>query len=235
MFDCLVASHPHVNSRHLLSGGGTSLTLHVLAVAGVLYVSSQEGSAGRAVRFDTTMVFITPTGHEPDKPESPKPVPVTSLTQLKGFQTIVAPTNIPTELPPIDLNERFDPRDYSGVGVEGGLATGMELPGLPGPADGQVYAVDLVTEQPERLAGPVPGFPPLLKQAGIQGRVMLEAVVDTLGRVEPGSIRIVSSPNPMFDAPSTAALRQTVFRPARVNGRAVRVLITMPFDFVIRG
>jgi TonB family protein len=183
------------------------------------------------MRVDTTMVFITPATRQPEKPEPPKQVPITSLTQLKGFQTLVAPSDIPATLPPIDLRERFDPRDYSGTGVEGGSGAGIVLPGADA---GQVYAVALVTEQPDRLAGPIPAYPPILKQAGIQGRVTLEAVVDTAGRVEPGSVRVVSSPNPLFDPPSVAALRATLFRPARVNGRAVRVLIKLPFDFVIR-
>ncbi len=233
MLDRLVASQPYFNPLHVLTGGGYSVALHALALASAVYVTSRAGPSGMGVTTDTTMVFITPATRQPDKPEPPKQMPITSLSQLKGFQTIVAPTDIPANIPAIDFTERFDPRDYSGIGVEGGMATGIDLPGI-GPDAGQVYAINLVTEQPDRLAGPVPVYPAMLKQAGIEGRVMLQAVVDSAGRVEPASIRVLASPNPGFDAVSVAALRETVFRPARVNGRAVRVLIKIPFDFVIR-
>ncbi|HEY6947272.1 MAG TPA: hypothetical protein VI297_00540 [Gemmatimonadales bacterium] len=44
----------------------------------------------------------------------------------KGFQTVVAPTDIPTTMPPVNLHERpFDPRNYTGRGMEGGVAYGV--------------------------------------------------------------------------------------------------------------
>jgi hypothetical protein len=64
---------------------------------------------------------------------------------------------------------------------------------------------------------------------------MLEAVVDTLGHVEPGSIVVVATAHPGFVAPAQQALRASLFRPARVRGTAVRVRVRMTFDFVVRG
>src|SRR5207249_4440573 len=83
----------------------------------------------------------------------------------------------------------------------------------------------IVDEQPVLLAGPVPTYPDLLRQAGIQGRVVLAAVVDTLGRIEPRSFTVVSATHPGFVAPAQQALAASVFRPARMRGRAVRVRV----------
>ncbi len=61
-----------------------------------------------------------------------------------------------------------------------------------------MYAEALVEERPELLSAPPPIYRQLLKQAGIQGRVILHAIVDTTGRVEPASVRIIKSPSPAF-------------------------------------
>ena len=53
------------------------------------------------------------------------------------------------------------------------------------------------------------------------------------GHVENNSIKILQTPNPGFNASVIDALRRSVFRPARVHGRAVRIMIDIPFDFKI--
>jgi protein TonB len=90
-------------------------------------------------------------------------------------------------------------------------------------------------ERPEILAGPLPVYPDLLRQAGIQGQVLLEALIDSTGRVLVASISVVSATNPGFVDPARQALIATLFRPARVNGRAVSMLVRVPFAFSIRG
>ena len=53
---------------------------------------------------------------------------------------------------------------------------------------------------------------------------MLEYVVDTLGRVEP-AIRVVQAAHRELVEPAKEMLRSARYRPARVHGRAVRVLL----------
>jgi len=61
--------------------------------------------------------------------------------------------------------------------------------------------------------------------------VIVTVVVDTLGLAENGSVRIVRSDNPGFDASALATVRGAQFRPARMYGRAVRVLVQVPVVF----
>jgi len=63
-----------------------------------------------------------------------------------------------------------------------------------------------------------------LRARGVRGDVVLEYVVDTLGRVEPG-IRVVSSARSELIAPAKAAIGALRYRPGRVRGRPVRVLL----------
>ena len=94
-----------------------------------------------------------------------------------------------------------------------------------------VYPAALVQDAPELLAAPAPEYPSLLRSAGVQGQVIVAAVVDTLGRAESGSVRIVLSDNRGFDRPALATVQAARFRPARMYGRAVRVLVQIPVVF----
>ncbi len=103
------------------------------------------------------------------------------------------------------------------------------------PTGNEVFMEAIVEEKPSVLSGPQPQYPELLRQAGIQGRVMVQAIIDTSGRAEPPSLKVISSPNPGFDQPAKTYVLKALFRPARVHGRAVRVLINIPIDFKITG
>src|SRR3989454_557867 len=110
------------------------------------------------------MVFMD----QPKQEKPPEQQPVQLDVPLKGFQTVVAPDVIPTNIPPVNLQEHFDPKDYSGTGVEGGVATGMV------PTGNEVFMEAIVEGKPAVLSGPQLQFPELLRQAQIQGRVRSE-------------------------------------------------------------
>jgi len=111
---------------------------------------------------------------------------------------------------------------------------GSLLPPGTGGGDADIFDSAVTDEPPMLLSAPVPAYPPLLRQAGIQGWVTVLAVVDTMGRAEVASLRVVNSPNPGFDRPALDCLRRALFRPGRVHGRAVRVLVSVPLHFTLR-
>jgi protein TonB len=225
VFDHLIESNRKPNKKGAFGLGFVSLIGHSLVVLGAVIATLTAGEKEEETTLDTAMVFLNQ--EEQKKPEEQPPV--LEVPQLKGFQTVVAPTDIPTNIPPINLQDRFDPKDYTGTGVEGGIGTGIV------PSSDQVYMESVVEERPELLSGPQPVYPDLLRQAGVQGRVIVQAIIDTTGRAEPPSVKIVQSPNPGFDQPAKQAVLRALFRPARVHGRAVRVLVNIPYDFKITG
>ena len=97
----------------------------------------------------------------------------------------------------------------------------------------QVYAEVAVDERAEIVSAPPLEYPLALRHAGLQGRVTVQAVIDTLGRAEPASVKVVARPNTAFDESARAYVLHAMFRPARVKGRAVRVLITVPVNYRI--
>jgi len=88
-----------------------------------------------------------------------------------------------------------------------------------------------VDSGPNVIYCPPPEYPPSLHASGVQGRVRLELVVDTLGRPEPATVRAVTSPNDSLSSAAVTAMQSCLFTPARIGGRAVRVLIQIPIDF----
>ena len=94
--------------------------------------------------------------------------------------------------------------------------------------------VAFVEEPPVLLDHPVPGYPELMRRAGIEGRVVVEAVIDTLGRAERGSLRIVSSTHGLFVPEASALVLGSRYRPARFGGKPVRVRVRVPVDFTLR-
>ncbi len=116
-----------------------------------------------------------------------------------------------------------------------GPGGGVDMPLDPGATDGGALLPEsLVQERPELLAGPTPVYPPALRDAGAEGIVVVQVVVDTLGRPEPGSARIVQHAAPGFEASAVSAILAARFRPARVWGRGVRVLVQVPVEFRLR-
>lgn len=76
-------------------------------------------------------------------------------------------------------------------------------------------------------------FPPPLFAAGVRGLVIAEFVVDTAGRVEDGTVGIVSSTAPLFTEAVRVALESASYMPAVKNGRRVRQLVQQPFEFSV--
>jgi len=225
MFETLIESGRTSDRKKSIGVGLVSLVIHAAVITGAVIATLSVGRDDTAVRVDTTLVYL-PQPQQPQPQKPPPQQPVRLDTPLRGFQTVVAPTEIPSNIPPVNLQEKFNPKDYSGVGVEGGVAAGV----VP---TGEVYLEAIVEQRPALLSAPDVRYPELLRQAGIQGRVVIQAIIDTTGRAEPNSIKIVRSPNPGFDEASRNWMLRALFRPARVHGRAVRVLVEMPIDYRI--
>jgi len=97
-------------------------------------------------------------------------------------------------------------------------------------ADRDVRTESMVDERPMFLSGPPLEYPNLLRQAGIQGRVLVRAIIDTTGRAEPASVQVIESPHPGLNQVARNFVLQAHFRHGRFRGRAVRVLITFPVN-----
>ncbi len=84
---------------------------------------------------------------------------------------------------------------------------------------------------PELLWAPTLAYPLAARTAGRQGRVFVKFVLDTTGRVDLATLTVLLSDGADFEASVRALLARAEYRPARVYGQAVRVVIQQPFTF----
>ena len=90
--------------------------------------------------------------------------------------------------------------------------------------------------QVEKQATPLPGnaqpaYPEMLKAAGVQGEVLAQFVVDTTGRPEMSTFKVLKSSHDLFTISVKNALVSMRFHPAEIAGRKVRQIVQMPFVF----
>lgn len=243
MFDVLVASAAH---REVRAGSvTTSMITHALLIMLGVIVSRSALENPPVTAADPAMLLFVPKPPPPPEPEVKPETPAVTLVVAepppKGFQTVVAPRDIPDVIPPVDLTQRpLDPRDFTGRGIEGGLASGVvggtgtvDLEG--GPDLSAIYEAttrDDRFEQAIVVFQPAPKYPTALAAAGIEGKVAVEFVIDTAGKVERGSIRVLQSSHQAFETAAREAMTAAVFRPARLSNHPVRQLTRQSIRFV---
>jgi TonB family protein len=95
---------------------------------------------------------------------------------------------------------------------------------------GLVYVSGSVDESPRRLSGPPVDYPRSLLLRHVQGRVQLAAIVDTTGRVEPPSVKVLSTPDSGLNEAVKQMMLASQFSVGRFRGNAVRVMVEMAVE-----
>ena len=110
---------------------------------------------------------------------------------------------------------------------------GGAMAGLSPAASGTFF--EFQVEQPVHYASgsATPRYPSILKQAGVEGEVLASFVVDTMGRADVGSYKVLKTTHELFSNAVRDALPNMTFVPAMIRGRKVRQLVQTPFVFGI--
>jgi len=212
-----------------------------------LSVAAHTAIMGLVTAFTVPKPRVTHTPPEvvrvaiaPDRPEPTRTVAHRSFAgkpigpALNHIDIRLPQPVMSTELPTIDvakgpsLDSMIAGGTSSGGGGHGGIGR-LDLTEDPGGSEwrGTDALMRVVTQVKPR-------YPESLRLAAIDGRVLVQFKVDTLGTVDPGSVRILSSTHELFSGAVREALRGFRFRPAEVHGHRVAALAEMPFEFSIR-
>jgi protein TonB len=236
MFNNLIESKARKDKR----AGGTvlSVVLHSAVILLAVYATASAGLEAEKDRQENIKFIETPKAKEVEvkKEEPPPPEKIAVIPPPKGFQVLRAPVEIPIEIPKIDLSRRVtNEEDFSGKGVAGGTATGV-VGGRPiDLTNNQTYFSFQVEKQVEPIASTQQvAFPEALRSSGVGGEVSAQFVVDTLGRIENGSFKVLKATNDMFASAVRSHLPRMRFYPAEVGGRKVRQLVQQGFVFNIQ-
>jgi protein TonB len=237
VFENLIESNKKPSQT--LTQSAVSMFVHVGLIVGAIKATQSAGEVIRDIVVDTSMVFLKPPETPPPPPEKiPDNVVVSANPPPQGFQVVTPPDNIPTEIPPVNLNERFDPKDFTGKGVEGGIAAGIAGGTGPVPTiEGEVFLAAEVDETPtvENPAACQGKFPPMMMSAGIPGKVVMQFVVNTDGKVDPSTVKITSSTHKAFEEPARQGITSAgcTFKVGKSHGSPVRVLVQQAVSFKV--
>jgi periplasmic protein TonB len=238
MFDELLASRPR--RQRPLGGTIASVTGHaaLILLAVQATASTREASARPEQPPDVIYQRLadddpSPTARGPaSRPAAGRPT-VPSMPR-EPFQS---PVEIPVGLPPIDpAAPVVDALDFRASSGSTGVAGNGDANVSGGAGAGGAFLPGAV-ERPALLApgSPPPRYPEPLRRAAVGGRVVVRFVIDTLGRAEMGTVRVLDSDHELFARAVRAILPAYRFIPAETGGRKVRMWVDMPFVFEMDG
>lgn len=218
-------------------GGFVSLVAHAVLIGGGVLATLNAGIINEKTK-EEKVDFVEVKKDEPKPPEPDKPPPppdvVVAPPPPKGFQMLPPPVDIPTVIPDIDLSKKVtDEADYSGKGVAGGTSKGVGNGPAPVQQSPDQPYFEFQVEKPVVSApgSPGPTFPEMLKSSGVEGQVLAQFVVDTTGRAEINTFKVLKSDHQLFELAVKNALPRMRFLPAEVGGKKVKQLVQQPFQF----
>lgn len=220
MFDVLVGSSGRRERR--IGRGLVSALLHIVTIAGVARATAGRGPGEPVEPRMVDLVLDAPVMQETRA--APNSMAPTGIAQAPVMGPLIsAPVEMPTGIPPVTIAEPWNPRNVilrSGSPGSPGVPDGVDGAGILNPDS--ILAESAADEPATILAQRAPRYPPVLQAAGLAGRVTARFVIDREGRVEPGSVRIISATHTGFEESARETILDTRFRPARVRGRPVR-------------
>ncbi len=238
MFNNLLESK--AKKQRSTAGTVTSVILHGILLSAAVYATANAVVEAEKPK-EEKVEFVEMKKDEPPPPKNEPPPPpppdvVAAPPPPKGFQVLTAPVEIPDIIPKVDLSKKvIDEADFSGKGVAGGTAKGdPNVKTAPIVSDNQTY----FEFQVEKQAASIPGsmslrYPSVLQSQNVEGKVIAQFVVDTTGRVEMSSWKVLETSNELFSQAAKDAVRGAKFYPAEVGGRKVRQLVQLPLAFTL--
>jgi periplasmic protein TonB len=188
----------------------------------------------------------------PPPPPPPPPPAAAPVKIVKQIQTDIVngalrtPTKIPQKIQMIK-EEEAPPPAMASSGVVGGVPGGIPGGQMGGVIGGIISSTPVAVPKvatPQRVrvsqgvsAGLLvrrvqPNYPPLARQARIQGQVVLRAVISKDGSIE--NLSLVSG-HPMLAPAAIDAVKQWKYKPYLLNGEPVEVDTEVLVNFTLAG
>ena len=236
MFNNLIES----KAKRQRSPAGTALSvvIHAGLISAAVYATAHATIAAEKPK-EEKVTLVEMKKNDPPPPKEPPPPPpknvVVAPPVAKGFQVLTPPITIPDIIPKVDLSKRItDASDFSGKGVAGGRANGdANIKSSPTVTTDQPY----FEFQVEKVAAAVPGslnaaYPEMLRaNGGGEGKVTAQFVVDTTGRADMSTWKVLESTNDLFSQAAKDGVRKGKFYAAEIGGHRVKQLVQLPFTF----
>ena len=221
---------------HLSGTVPISIALHLVALLLFLIIP-----------LTANMILPDPASHLPDymrvapmppPPPAARPRPAVAPVPHPAMNPDIAPTTAPASITP----ETTPPGAIPDLGMPAtaGVPDGIgllpldrrvivQVPDPPRPT-APVRVANLPVS-PVKVVDARPVYPDIARSARVEGTVIMEAVLDTTGRVT--QLRVIKSV-PMLDQAALDAVRQWRYTPSLYGGHPVSVLMTITVRFTLQ-
>jgi protein TonB len=201
------------------------------AVIGVLIVAPLVATGALPVPSSgSIVVLLTP-------PSLPSPPPVRRATAASVPKSnphaapLSAPDNITPE-PTLDTGFEADTSladVVAGATIDGAAIVVPPPPDTPKTEVPKTVRPGGVIRAPTRLNYVAPTYPAIALAARLRGMVIIEAVIDTEGRVQ--DARVLRSDAVLLNESALTAVRRWTYTPTLLNGVPVSVIMTVTVQF----
>lgn len=210
-FSDIIRTIPGVQLK-TLRGGGTNVMLRGANCAPLVFVDGSPASAG-VVDLD-----------------------MFDLASVEGIEVYSGLASIPVEFVTGRGNERCGVIAIWSRPYRPKPKRVVEMPKSPAldsiVSEMSIFTIDQVDTPASIIAGTaMPEYPDSLRRQGVDGRVVIELVVNVDGSLDTGSVNLVSSTNQLFTDAVQQALATAKFRVATLRSRPVRQVLQVPFVF----
>jgi protein TonB len=198
------------------------------------------------------MSFVTappPPPPAPPPPAAEQPRVVRKIvSEMTDTGQLRAPKEIPKQIAHIKEEAAPPPAPVGGVvggvpggipggtpgGVIGGIIGGIPSAAPPPPPKPTVQRIRLGGQvaQAKCVSCPMPQYPPLARQARIQGQVVLHAIIAKDGSIQ--QLQLVSG-HPMLVSSAMSSVREWRYSPTLLNGEPVEVDTVITVNFTLSG
>jgi periplasmic protein TonB len=253
MFATLLESRRVV--RWPIGNGALSVFAHAAVISAAVGLSSvtirgENGEPAPSAPAER-ITYATVEAADPGKGGGPR--------VARRVNRVAPPAEVPLELPPVpDLTEELSVEALTALLEHDFAAFDADLQRLVSRTDEferfgdeglgrrrlealarHVAGTPWHATDVERMAvpfddNPRPRYPFSLLSMGVEGNVVVQFVVDSTGKAEMRSLRIVRSTHELFTRAVRAVLPRLRFLPAEVGGNRVDVLVEQPFQFSVR-
>ncbi len=200
----LKALYPKV-MRH-----STSLTLFLMVGLAILFPDMKIESKSTKRSIEEVKLIEIPMTVQKKRPppmERPK-IPLPTEDEDVPDDVTIADTELDLDAPVVDIPRPMDKNDVE--------------------VEEEILEFWIVEQKPKLIQRVNPVYPEMARRAGLQGQVIVLFIVTREGRVaEP---QVLKGPE-IFRTAALEAVRQFRFKPARQNGRAIAVRMTIPIRF----
>jgi len=217
-----------------------AIGLFVVAV-GAPYIITKLGRGEEVVEKKKKIVDVNLELFE-EQPEEPPPPPEVIPPPQPQIETVqfvaVEASDQPVEEPPPTQNDLTE--TTAGQTTQEGQ--NIDAPPPPPPVEEEIFDLAAVQEQPEfpggmeemyKYLGRLQKYPDMEADAGIQGKVYVEFVVEKDGRVT--DVKLKKGVSDGLDKEAMRLVKaMPAWNPGKMNGKAVKCRFVLPVKFTLR-